>query len=118
MRILALWSAIAMLFLPVNVRAMASLGVSKDMRQIVEILKGGSYGLDVTGMPKAPEAEAQKAVEKPGIEVYKFPRDKRQDAFVYTIYYNKATREYWVWETGGVAMVSRYYGPVKLPVSE
>lgn len=116
MRILFACMTLAIFSFTIAAHAMASLGISKEMRAIIESLKNDGE-LDIENLPRASGATFGKVEESPDVETYNHRIDGRQDAFAYRIYYNKSTREYWIWKTGGIAMVSEYYGPMKLPES-
>lgn len=84
---------------------------SSEIITIFNQLKKSEYTLDLTGFDKSEKYNTVEDPLKGEYEEYTFPKVEGFDMFYYVIKYDKRSRKFWVWMTGGFAYQNVLYGP-------
>jgi len=92
---------------------------SAEIAAIINELKSGEYTLDVSGFNATQNMKISEDPLKGEYEQYAFPPEsvKGQDMYHYVIKFNKASRNFWIWRTGGFVYQNILYGPGYLDAS-
>ncbi|MEQ1750487.1 MAG: hypothetical protein ABL974_13755 [Prosthecobacter sp.] len=74
--------------------------------------KSGPNDLDVKGLTEDKTMQVPDETEAADFEVYDVPYPKGwADYFGYRVYLHRHSGRYWVYMTGGVGAVNKFYGP-------
>ncbi|MFC5457566.1 hypothetical protein [Prosthecobacter fluviatilis] len=85
---------------------------SEEMILILIHHKSGPNDLDVSKLPLDKTMDFPSKKEMPEYEVYRVPYPKGiADYFGYDVYLHAQSGRYWIYQGGGVASVSKFYGP-------
>ena len=84
---------------------------SKEIEAIIDNLKTGRRGIDISGLTRIAWEEFDKYKKDKKLEHYVLPPPLYTgDMFSYTIVFEKATRRFWIIKSGGFAGVYELYG--------
>lgn len=88
---------------------------SEEMKAIVARLRMGEHGLNLAKLPLNHERTIDSLLQNKSLENYRIPLGSEVDPIVYTVYYDRANRRYWVSRIGTAMGMLNVYGPVDFP---
>ena len=106
--LLMLWMSLSVMQ---SVWAAPESGPSKEIEIIINDLKSSDITLDVSRFAAVENKNITEDPLKGDYDQYTFPSLLGLDMYSYMIKFDKKSRMFWVWRTGGFSYSSILYGP-------